>query len=241
MQLNRRLASGGLVACCVAFGLVISACEREKPTKDILTEGRKLYSQKNEELIILDFFQDRTGGFFLDVGCYDWKDLSTTYYLEKHLGWSGIGVDANPFYGPIWKEKRSRGKYYQYLVSDHSDKVESFYAQLGVGSTRKERMIGGKTIKGEEIKVPTITLTKLLDDNGIEKIDFLSMDIELSEPPALAGFDIERFKPELVCVEAATPIREQLMEYFTLHGYERIDKYMKHDKVNWYFTPKKDE
>ncbi len=28
------------------------------------------------------------------------------------------------------------------------------------------------------------------------------MDIELSEPKALAGFTIERFKPELVCIEA---------------------------------------
>ena len=41
-----------------------------------------------------------------------------------------------------------------------------------------------------EVMVPTITLNDLLPKHGLEKIDFLSMDIELSEPKALAGFDI---------------------------------------------------
>ena len=80
--------------------------------------------------------------------------------------------------------------------------------------------------------------TKLLDDNGIEKIDFLSMDIESAEPDALAGFDIERFQPELVCIEATPGIRKQLLEYFGAHGYERIDRYLEYDKINWYFKAK---
>lgn len=53
---------------------------------DILDSGKKLYSQYDEELIIRDFFNDRRGGVFVDVGCYHYKDISTTYYLEKHLG-----------------------------------------------------------------------------------------------------------------------------------------------------------
>ena len=38
-----------------------------------------------------------------------------------------------------------------------------------------------------------LTLTALLDREGIAHVDFVSMDIELAEPKALAGFDIERF------------------------------------------------
>ena len=238
MNLRKRSSAPLLIApACLVVVLGLTGMSSAKDT----LSGKKLYSQKNEELIIRDFFQDRRDGIYLDVGCAWPIHNSTTYYLEKHLGWSGIGVDANPVYGPMWKEKRTRGKYFQYLVSDHSDDVASFYAAGGVGSTRRERTIRGGPIKGKEIKVPTITLTRLLDDNGIKKIDFLSMDIELSEPLALAGFDIERFKPELVCIEVATPIRTQLLEYFTRHGYERIDKYKKYDRVNWYFRPKKDE
>lgn len=99
---------------------------------------------------------------------------------------------------------------------------------------------GGPTIelKGEEVQMPTITLDKLLDDNGVTEIDFLSMDIEESEPQALTGFDIERFEPELVCIEAALSTREWILEYMASHGYERLDTYREHEIANWYFAPK---
>jgi hypothetical protein len=62
------------------------------------------------------------------------------------------------------------------------------------------------------------------------------MDIEGHEPKALAGFDIERFRPELVCIEApANP--EKIAAYFAQHGYVRIEEYLEYDAVNWYFTP----
>ena len=75
--------------------VALAACQKA-PHRDILGTEKKLYSQFDEELIIRDFFQDRRGGFFLDVGAADPDVNNTTYYLEKNLGWSGIGVDALP-------------------------------------------------------------------------------------------------------------------------------------------------
>ena len=51
--------------------------------------------------------------------------------------------------------------------------------------------------KGTARQVPTATLNQLLETANIQRID-LSMDIELAEPKALAGFDIERYRPRLV-------------------------------------------
>jgi FkbM family methyltransferase len=48
-------------------------------------------------------------------------------------------------------------------------------------------------------KVQTITLDRLLTAEKVERLDFLTMDIETYEPQALAGFDIERYRPSLVC------------------------------------------
>jgi hypothetical protein len=64
------------------------------------------------------------------------------------------------------------------------------------------------------------------------------MDIEQGEPGALAGFDIERFKPELVCIEAGTRVRERISRYFEEHDYARLDRYLEHDGVNWYYAPR---
>lgn len=92
--------------------------------------------------------------------------------------------------------------------------------------------------KPKPIQVPTITLNDLLRQNGVEKIDFLSMDIEGAEPQALAGFDIERFRPALVCIEVDSKNHEKVRAYFEDHGYERINEYVKYDWTNWYYRPK---
>jgi len=208
--------------------------------KDILAKKKKLYSQHDEEVIIRDFFQDRREGFFLDVGCAGPKKDSNTYYLESELGWSGIGVDALPEYADAWRRKRPKSRFFNYIATDRSGLVQTFYrSELpGISSIQPRKTFSGKEVKYTEIKVPTITLTKLLDDNHVSKVDLLSMDIEGAELLALAGFDIDRFRPQLVCIEAYHAGRDKVLAYFAAHGYGAIDRYRDRDKVNDYFTPR---
>ena len=201
-----------------------------------------LYSNHNVELIARDFFQDRRGGFYLDVGCWHPIKDSNTYYLEEHLGWHGIGVDALPELAPKWKRHRRESRFLNYIVTDHAGTVEPFYrVELSdISQVEKPaRGPGGDPVRSEEIMVPTITLTDLLERNGVTKIDFFSIDIEGHEPAALVGFDIDRFQPALVCIEAKPKNREFIVKYFTDHGYERLERYRKYDEVNYYFTPKR--
>lgn len=195
------------------------------------------YSEKLEELVIRSFFNDCRKGFFLDVGCAGPIQISTTCYLENHLEWSGIAVDANPSETKAWKKYRPNTQLFKFLVTDHYGSIEKFYAAGGLGSTKKERNFKGKIVRGTEVLVPTITLSKLLDDNGIKKIDFLSMDIEGSEIKALEGFDINRFQPDLVCIEFNRKMRPEILAYFESHQYQLIEEYQQFDKVNRYFRP----
>jgi hypothetical protein len=72
----------------------------------------------------------------------------------------------------------------------------------------------------------------------VTRIDFLSMDIELAEPQALAGFSIERFRPRLVAIEAHPQIRQLLLDYFTEHDYSLVGKYWRVDADNFWFAPR---
>ena len=83
-----------------------------------------------------------------------------------------------------------------------------------------------------EVRIPMITLNDLLDREGVEKIDLVSMDIEGHEPKAFAGFDIERFAPELLVVEGKN---KGVKEYLEEHGYVQIERYKKFDTVNGYY------
>ncbi|MCH2187968.1 FkbM family methyltransferase [Myxococcota bacterium] len=211
-----------------------------------LGNGEKLYSQHDEELIIRDFFQDRRGGFFVDVGCYDYQDLSTTFYLEKHLGWSGIGIDANQALRADYERYRPRTQFENYVVTDQSGGTQTFYLNVGgegISSVSRRWIVDfldtffpNAQPKIQAVEVPAITLDDLLEQNGVHKIDFLSMDIEGHEPAALAGFDIKKFAPELVCIEAPQD-PGPILEYFEQNGYRRIDRYQAFDQVNWYFQP----
>ena len=87
-------------------------------------------------------------------------------------------------------------------------------------------------------EVQTITLNDLLPRTSIKAIDFLTMDIELAEPLALAGFDIARYRPRLVCIEAQDRVRQQILNYFADHGYVIAGRYWGVDPMNLYFVPR---
>ncbi|MFO7976974.1 MAG: FkbM family methyltransferase [Candidatus Hydrogenedentota bacterium] len=211
------------------------------PPEKLLTEGKKLYSQFDEELVIRHFFKDRQGGVFIDVGCAWPIHCSTTYYLEKHLGWTGIGIDAQEFYREAWEANRPNSKFFAYAVTDHAGDRMTFYtppnAGRGLASLSREYLEKWDVTEPIETEVETITLNKLLEDNGISNFDFLSMDIEGAEVDALKGFDIERFRPSLCCVEIQKENVDVVHKYFADHGYTCLKHYRKYDKVNWYFAP----
>lgn len=203
----------------------------------LLRYGHKLYSRNREELIIRHFFQDRRDGVFVDVGAGHYRRDSNTYYLEQHLGWSGLAIDALAEFAGGYREFRPRTTFLAYAVTDRNEGTIRFYRSRSwiLSSTRKD--LAERTGLKEEIEVPQATLDRLLDGQGIERIDLLNMDIELGEPVALAGFDIRRFRPRLVCIEAWGPVQDQIAAYFAENGYRRIHTYMAFDEANWYYTP----
>ena len=96
--------------------------------------------------------------------------------------------------------------------------------QITAVASGTESFVHNFTAKSLPRQVPRRTLDSLLDQAGIVRFDFLSMDIELSEPAALRGFDIERFRPRLVCIEAHGETRQAILDYFAAHGYVLVGK-----------------
>ena len=209
--------------------------------ENFLKNEPKHYSQFREEVVIRYYFKDKRNGFFLDVGCAEWQLESSTYYLESVLGWKGIGIDARKELAKDYAEHRPGTRFFNFLVTDHSGTEDPFYLTGRLSSGNKDHLeqFGVKDAKPEEVEVPSITLNDLLAHEKVPHIDFINMDIEGFEPAALAGFDIDRYQPTLVDIEAAPKTRDAIMKYFTDHGYRRMDEFDKVDNVNWYFEKKK--
>ncbi len=41
----------------------------------------------------------------------------------------------------------------------------------------------------------------------------------------------------MICIEAHASVRRAIGDYVKAHRYERIDRYLELDKLNWYYQP----
>ena len=201
--------------------------------------GVERFSMAMEEWIIRDFFDDRRGGTFVDVGAWDPVKGSNTYRLERDFGWSGVAVDAIEEFAPRYKAGRARSRFVTAFVSDADEGLATLHlprtlTAVASGSSAFAEQFEKDTVPRQ---VPKRTLDSILSEHGIEKIDLLSMDIELSEPAALRGFSIRLYQPKLVCIEAHGETRQAILDYFAANDYVLVGRYLPHDRVNLYFMP----
>lgn len=202
--------------------------------------GPDRFSEHAEEWIVRDFFNDRREGAFLDVGANHYRDRSNTYFLERELGWHGIAVEPLTEFAADYAAHRPNTKFRAFFVSDVSNEQAKLWVQGGntLVSSADQAFNARFGANATAVDVPSITLDDLLTREGVERIDFMSIDIELWEPQALKGFDIERFRPRLVCIEAHPEVRQQILEYFFDHGYVLEGRYLRADVWNLYFKPR---
>jgi FkbM family methyltransferase len=195
-------------------------------------------SQNAEEWIIRGFFNDRRGGVFLDVGANSYKNDSTTDALEKTLGWSGVAVEPQPQFAEDYARFRPRTILVQAFASDHSGTTTLYVPERWPGLASSDpAYVAGNAGKVIAMQVQMMTLDSILTQAKVDKLDFMSMDIENAEPVALAGFSIERYRPTLACVEAHYKVRQAILNYFAEHGYVLVGKFWNVDLINMYFTP----
>jgi FkbM family methyltransferase len=197
------------------------------------------FSEREEEWLIRDYFQDRRRGVFVDVGANHYQSTSKTFFLESELEWSGLAIEPQRQFEKDYMRFRPRSKFLPFFVSNVSNETAKLYViRKSTTVASSDRDFVERFGEPDEIReVPTITLNDLLAAEGVQTFDFLSMDIELHEPQALEGFDIQRFRPSLVCIEGLAPVRQQILDYFARNGYVLIGKYLWVDLENLYFAP----
>ena len=220
-----------------AIGLGLVGAYELKPLGDRYKTRRSNYA---EEWIFRDFFKDQRGGVFVEIGSGHYRDSSNTHFLETARGWRGIAVDAQAQYAADYKQYRPATKFFSFFVSDVSDAdVRLHVPEAFPYAASSDRAFAAAQRRGGDVTdmtVRTITMNDLLKDVGFDRFDLLIMDIELAEPKALAGFDIDRHQPRLVCIESHPQNRQVLLDYFHDHDYVVVGKYLRMDTQNLYFT-----
>ena len=169
----------------------------------------KFHGQFEEDRIAFHYFQRFRAAdlrkTYLDVGAYDGADLSNTLLFEE-LGWKGICVEAN---SAVFPQLRANRKCIC-LNMGCSDTEGSgdFYGEQGLtalGTINKQAAgvlnASEKWNVSAKHTIPTRTVDRILEENQMPEIDFVSIDVDGSELEVLRGFDLRRAKPKLICIE----------------------------------------
>lgn len=158
-------------------------------------------SQAGQDLVIDRYFQQKTGGTFVDVGAYDGVTGSNSLFFERWRDWTGVLVE------PV-AEQREKAEIMRkspclpYAVANKKGTAEfvavteGFTQMSGLVDTYDKGMLdrvrADKRHVEKIIKVPTRSLSAILVEADILHPDFISLDIEGGELSALEKFPFEK-------------------------------------------------
>ena len=161
------------------------------------------YSYNGVDLIINYIFKNKNNGFYLDVGAQHPISNNNTYLLYKK-GWKGINIDLDKKNIQLFNIARSNEINLNYAVSNIEEKTDLFfYHESSPINTLNKEVSDFQKAKVKEIKkIHTRTLNNILRDINLNtQLDYMNIDVEGSEEKVLNGFDIKKYKPNVVSIE----------------------------------------
>ena len=188
---------------------------------------KKSYSMDGEDIFIINYFKNKNNGFYIDVGCYHPLHRNNTFLLHKN-GWSGINIDIHQFSIDLFNYLRPDDVNLNCAVSNSNGVTKMFYqkklSQLSTIDEKQAKIAFQGNIKTSEIKCFTLdAILEKLKFND-KKIDLLDIDVEGADLKVLKGFNLQKFKPELICVETHEKEikHSEIYEYLSNFSYELV-------------------
>lgn len=177
------------------------------------------YGQHGEDYLLWRFFEGEPSGVFVDVGAYDGIYLSNTYLLEK-LGWRGVCVEPLPTAFEWCRANRSGSACYQAacVAESQTGTVVLHADEMGVFSSLEQsgsphdlgyhyHRLGLDFAGTREVRVPARSLGDILEEEGLSRVDVLSVDTEGTELTVLSGLDLDKVDVRMMLIEANSPER----------------------------------
>ncbi|MBL8631346.1 MAG: FkbM family methyltransferase [Rhodospirillaceae bacterium] len=170
------------------------------------------YSSSGEDLWLRQFMKSvlRSGqpGFYVDLGCNEPIITSNTYLFYSY-GWRGICIDVSPQFADDFKALRPRDVVVHAAISDQNRPLY-FATQRAVAGHKTGRVTSSPDdfdlTYFPSIEVKSRTLADVLRAHvpAGQVIDFMSIDLEDSELPALRSNDWAAYKPRVILIECGT-------------------------------------
>lgn len=163
------------------------------------------YAQRGEDTTLWKFFADKTDGHYIDVGAHDpvVDSVSKSFY---DAGWRGVNVEPLPDKAAALRDAQPDSVTVEAALSD---KVGEAMLRFDTGRSGLSTLDEENAIRAHldsSIAVLTMTLAEVCNLFAYWPIDWLKIDVEGWEEQVIRGGDWDRFRPEVVVVEATIPM-----------------------------------
>jgi FkbM family methyltransferase len=202
------------------------------------------YSQLGQDLKVINFYNNKESGFFIEIGASDGITLSNTYLLETQYKWKGICCEPIPNNFEKLVKNRPNSICYKEAVYNKSglmldfDIANNFDLISGISDhidKYKSYVDANKTT----IQVQTNSLLDVLNKaNAPSFIEYMSLDTEGSELEILKDFNFKKYTFGLIDVEHnyIEPRRTEIKSLLESNGYiyigeNQFDDMYKHNSV----------
>lgn len=174
--------------------------------------SRISFSQSGEDLIVFDILNNLkiARPTYLDIGSFHPSELSNTYLMYLH-GYTGVCVEPNPAFLPLYKAMRPRDTFLNIGVAQtesHPQAAHYFMMSAATLNTFSREEAYRVQEMGEfqivsVINMPLLSVNEIIERHFSGKCpNFVSIDVEGLDLEILKTIDFERFRPEMICVES---------------------------------------
>lgn len=183
-----------------------------------LIKNSKNFSQEGEDLFLIDFFKNKSEGFYVDVGAFHPFRINNTYALYKK-GFRGINIDISATSIDFFNFARPDDTNLNIGASNKfENKIFFSKKNLSFHNTFSKSLAESK-IQNEPFKkkytIECKPLTQIIDDTKFsnKKIDFLNIDAEGHDYEVLQGLDLKKYSPKIICIEISPLVDEKNKNY----------------------------
>ncbi|XP_076071098.1 uncharacterized protein LOC143042580 [Mytilus galloprovincialis] len=175
------------------------------------------YSQAHQDETVYNILRQRNG-FFVEMGAYNGQSFSNTLWLERKHNWTGLLIEANP---DLCRQIDALKRHVWRLCACISkEKRNTKFIKSGVVGCIASECDNAhmKMVKSKQtITVPCFNMVEVINQIGVQHIDYFSLDVEGSEMIIL-----ESIKNELISGKIVVNIWS--IEYRTWDGKKNIVK-----------------
>lgn len=192
----------------------------------------KYYSQFNQDKTIYEnFFQNKTNGYFVDIGAHDGITFSNSKFFEEQ-GWDGVCVEPNPIIfnklqslrnvkcvKKALSDKQGTSQFFQILKGpDMLSGLVDEFSQRGIKNIHNS--LQNLDTEYNYIEVETDLFDNIVDQT---EIDFLSIDTEGNELKILQTINFNKYNIKIITLEN-NEYDSRFVEFLTPKGFRFIER-----------------